>query len=53
MFSCYKVVQYKQRCSELELLIEQQRNDVERVRHTVSVYRMRKIHDYYEFNIGS
>ena len=46
LFSCHKVVQYKKRCSELESLIEQERNDSDHVRHTVSVYRMRKIHYY-------
>jgi hypothetical protein len=37
LFSCCKVVQYKKRCSELELLTEQQRNDMDRLRLTVSV----------------
>ena len=37
LFSCWKVVQYKKRCSELELLTEQQRNDIDRFRLTVRI----------------
>lgn len=32
-----QVLQYKKRCSELELLIEQHKNDIGRIRLTVSV----------------
>jgi len=36
-FSCCKVLQYKKRCSELELVTEQQKNDIDRLRLTVSI----------------
>jgi hypothetical protein len=37
LFSCCKVLQYKKRCSELELITEQQTNDIDRVRVSVSI----------------
>ena len=37
LFSCWQVLQYKKRCSELELLTEQQKNDMDRLRHTVCI----------------
>jgi hypothetical protein len=37
LFSCWKVLQYKKRTSELELLTEQQRNDMDRIRLTVNI----------------
>jgi hypothetical protein len=36
LFSCWQVLQYKKRCSELELSNEQQRNEMDRLRHTTN-----------------
>lgn len=36
-FSYQKVLQYKNRCTELELITEQYKTDMERLRHSVSI----------------